>query len=134
MLSLSCLLQSSRPFVMQHAARRNFPVLFSATTTEDSALINGRISKKSDESINLRIMQENLDMVISHLKSRRANEETMDKARQIGDLNQKRVELLQERDVYLSTRKEQSAIVGQLMREGKADEAEGAKAISSKAA
>lgn len=134
MLSLSSLLQSSRPFVMQRAAYRNFPALFSATTTDSSALVNGRISKKGDESINLRLMQDNLDMVISHLKSRRANEETLDKARQIGDLNQKRVGLLQERDGYLSTRKEQSAIVGQLMREGKADEAEGAKAISSKAA
>jgi len=82
----------------------------------------------------LNTMEQNIDVVLSHLKSRRANEDTLAKAQQIGSLNLKRKELGQERDSYLNIRKEQSAIVGRLMKEGKAEEAEGVKAISSKAA
>jgi len=92
-----------------------------------------RISRDG-KSIDLNTMENHIDMVLSHLKSRRANEETLEKAQQIGALNQKRKELGQERDGYLNIRKEQSAIVGMLMREGKAEEAEGAKALSSQAA
>lgn len=102
-------------------------------SVESVDAVSERLSRNGC-SVNLNTMEQNIDMVMSHLKSRRANEDTLDKAQQIGALNLKRKELGQERDGYLSVRKEQSAIVGKLMREGKAEEAEGAKKISSQAA
>jgi len=57
-------------------------------------------------------------MVLSHLESRRASDDTVEAATRIGtELAQQRVALIQKRDSYLQQRREASATVGQLMRQ-----------------
>ena len=82
-------------------------------------------------------MTDNLDLVLSHLRARRSSSEALAAAERIASLNGDRVGLIQARDRALSVRKEQSALVGKLMREG-ADaggpEVGEAKALSAEAA
>lgn len=106
------------------------------TEAEAPALVNGRIPIGSLTSIDQRVIIDNLDLVLTHLKSRRASEETLDAAREIATRNEERVSLIQARDSALKTRNEQSAKIGQLMRNPDRDEAEveEAKSLSSAAA
>lgn len=107
--------------------------------TEDTPatdeLINNRISIGSLTSLDSRAIIDNLDLVLSHLKSRRASETTLKAAQQIASSNTERVSLIQARDAALGTRKTQSARVGQLMRNPDRDDAEveEAKRLSSEA-
>jgi len=90
-----------------------------STTEEANAeLINGRISRGTISSLDARTVTDNLPLVLSHLKSRRASAEAMEAAERIAALNEDRVALIQSRDAALGVRKEQSAIVGQIMRSG----------------
>lgn len=81
----------------------------------DATATETRISRK-DLSLDVRTIVAETDMVLSHLKSRRASTEVQEAASTIASLNAKRVELIQERDNFLNQRKEASAQVGQLMR------------------
>eukprot|EP01083_Nonionella_stella_P053162 140741_1 len=77
--------------------------LYMSTETEaeaeaSSALVNGRIPIGSLTSLDQRAIIDNLDLVLTHLTSRRASEETLDAAREIATRNQERVSLIQARD------------------------------------
>lgn len=136
LLSTACF-RSVRALSLNGSSKfRNLPhsMLFSTTTESPEVATEADRLSRNGLSVNLNTMEQHIDVVLSHLKSRRANEDTISKAQQIGALNLKRKELGQERDGYLSIRKEQSAIVGKLMKEGKTEQAEDAKGISSKAA
>jgi seryl-tRNA synthetase len=78
--------------------------------------VNGRISREN-LNMDVKTIVSNTDMVLSHLKSRRASEETIEAAKTIASLQSKRVSLIQERDDFLNQRKEASAMVGKLMRD-----------------
>lgn len=126
-------------FVRTPAARpRSMMVALRSTTTDSDAqtMVNNRLSRGED-SLEVRTIANKLDMVLSHLKSRRASEETLEAAKTVASLQEERVALIQERDGHLNTRKEASAVVGKLMRDkDNADEEalEEAKEKSSKAA
>ena len=105
--------------------------------TAEASLVHGRISRGDLPSLDARAVTDNLSLVVSHLKSRRSSDEAIKSAERIASLNDERVSLIQARDKALSVRKEQSAVVGKLMREGTAPD-DGAvlqaKAESAKAA
>jgi seryl-tRNA synthetase len=91
-------------------------------TIESTTLINKRIPIGSLSSLDNRVVIDNLDLVLSHLTSRRASSETLEAAKSIAARNEERVSLIQARDAALQTRNAQSAIVGQLMRKQKEDD------------
>ena len=99
---------------------------FSTTAAADSeTLINNRISRAPvPSSLDARTLSDNLDLVLSHLRSRRASDEAMDAAKTISTLNLDRVALIKKRDEALQQRNELSAKVGMLMRESKGEETE----------
>ena len=99
---------------------------FSTATAADSeTLINNRISRASVlSSLDARILSENLELVLSHLRSRRASDEALNSAKTISTLNSDRVSLIKQRDEALQQRNELSARVGNLMRESKGEETE----------
>ena len=89
-----------------------------ATEQQDTTTVHGRQSLANVvTSMDVKTIVAHTDLVLSHLKSRRASEETQQAAQTIASLQSKRVALIQERDDYLNQRKEASARVGQLMRE-----------------
>ena len=89
-----------------------------AAAADNDTLINKRISRASvPSSLDARSLSENLDLVLSHLRSRRASDEALDAAKTISTLNLDRVSLIQKRDEALQQRNELSAKVGMLMRE-----------------
>jgi seryl-tRNA synthetase len=102
----------------------------SETVADAAELINGRVPIGSLTSLDSRAIIDNLALVLSHLKSRRASEETLDAARQISSRNNERVSLIQARDAALQTRNEQSKSIGMLMRNPDRDEEEVEKAKS----
>lgn len=86
-----------------------------ATTAETPTVAADRLSRQ-DFSLDIRTIVSETEMVLSHLKSRRASDEALEAANTIASLQSKRVALIQERDNFLNQRKEASAQVGQLMR------------------
>ena len=105
------------------------------TETEASAaLVNGRLSRASlPSSLDANSLSNNLDVVLSHLTSRRASGETLEAAKTVSALNSGRVSLIQKRDVALQTRNECSGQVGKLMRESKGEETDEIKALKESA-
>jgi len=94
-----------------------------AAAADNDTLINKRISRASvPSSLDARSLSENLDLVLSHLRSRRASDEALDAAKTISTLNLDRVSLIQKRDEASQQRNELSAKVGMLMRESKGEE------------
>ena len=69
-----------------------------ASTTTTTRIPRGDIG-----TLDSRAVSNHLDVVLSHLQSRRASEATMEAARTIWSLNSKRVTLIQRRDDALST-------------------------------
>jgi seryl-tRNA synthetase len=107
-----------------------------ATSLKLTASTEERISRQ-DLSMDVKTIVSNTDLVLSHLKSRRASEETMEAAQTVASLNSQRVSLIQKRDDFLNQRKEASAKVGMLMRnkdEADPKEVEAQKALSAEAA
>ena len=106
------------------------------TTTENpSVSSNGRLSR-GDLNMEVKTIVSNLDLVLTHLKSRRASDDTVEAAKTISSLQSKRVNLLKERDDFLKQRNEASAMVGKLMRDkdnSDPKEVEEQKEISAKA-
>mmetsp|Transcript_25615 Transcript_25615/g.53953 ORF Transcript_25615/g.53953 Transcript_25615/m.53953 type:complete len:353 (+) Transcript_25615:291-1349(+) len=111
--------------VARRAAGRMLTSLSADATTTASP---DRVSRQ-DLSLDIRTIVSDTDMVLSHMKSRRASAETLDAVSTIASLQSKRVALIQERDNFLNQRKEASAQVGQLMRKlnSKNDDDEGEK-------
>lgn len=95
---------------------RSLTTIQSAATDESLTTTNGRISRE-DLSMDVKTIVANTELVLSHLKSRRASDETIEAAKAIASLQSKRVSLIQERDDFLNQRKEASAMVGKLMRD-----------------
>lgn len=96
-----------------------------AAAAHSETLVNSRISRATvPSSLDAKTLAENLDLVLSHLRSRRASDETLNAARTISNLNSDRVSLIQKRDEALQQRNELSAKVGMLMRESKGEETE----------
>lgn len=103
-------------------------------TEASSALVNGRLSRASlPSSLDANSLSNNLDVVLSHLTSRRASGETLEAAKTVSALNSDRVSLIQKRDVALQTRNECSGQVGKLMRESKGEETDEIKALKESA-
>lgn len=90
----------------------------STASSEADTSIGKRISRE-DLSLEVRTIVSNTDMVISHLKSRRASQESIDAVGMIASLQDQRLALIRERDNQLNQRKKASATVGQLMRQQK---------------
>lgn len=82
-----------------------------------SELVHGRLPRR-DLSIDLRNVALELPTVISHLKARRASDDTIAAAETIAACQSQRTAMIQKRDAFLSERKDASAIVGKLMRKG----------------
>lgn len=126
---------STNPAFLQSSAL--FSSTASAETDTSPTLINNRLSRASlPSSLDARALSDNLDIVLSHLTSRRASESTLEAARTISKLNTERVSLIQKRDEALQKRNEYSGNVGKLMRESKGeetDEIKGLKDMASKA-
>lgn len=96
-----------------------------ATASDSDTLINNRISRAPvPSSLDARALSENLDLVLSHLRSRRASDEALDAAKNISTLNLDRVSFIKQRDDALQQRNELSAKVGMLMRDSKGEETE----------
>ena len=106
-------------------------------TTAAAALHNNRLSRATlSSSLDARTLSDNLDIVLSHLISRRASADTQAAAKTIATLNTERVSLIQKRDEALQKRNEYSGNVGKLMRESKGeetDEIKGLKELATKA-
>lgn len=105
-----------------------------AATDAAPALINGRLPRASlPSSLDARSLSDNLDVVLSHLASRRASDETLEAAKMISVLNSDRVSLIKKRDEALQRRNECSGQVGKLMRETKGEETGEIKSLKEKA-
>ena len=119
--------------------RVTLPLYSTASADTDTAsaaptLINNRLSRASlPSSLDARSLSDNLEVVLSHLTSRRASDETLEAAKAISTLNSDRVSLIQKRDEALQRRNEFSGEVGKLMRETKGEETEEIKSLKEKA-
>jgi seryl-tRNA synthetase len=121
--------------VPARAATRSLTTLKSSATDE-ATTVNGRLSR-NNLNLEVKTIVSDIDLVLSHLKSRRASEETIEAAKTISSLQSQRVALIQERDDFLNRRKEASAMVGKLMQNkdtAGVDVVEEQKAISAQAA
>ncbi|KAL9191028.1 hypothetical protein ACHAXT_000734 [Thalassiosira profunda] len=104
------------------------------TIADAPSLVNGRLSRASlPNSLDARALADNLDIVLSHLTSRRASDETLEAAKTISALNADRVSMIQKRDEALQARNECSGQVGKLMRETKGEETDEIKGLKEKA-
>lgn len=90
--------------------------LSTSATDEVINTVNGRIPREN-LSMDVKTIVSKTELVLSHLKSRRASTEAIEAAKTIASLQSKRVSLIQERDDFLAQRKEASAKVGMLMRD-----------------
>eukprot|EP00586_Coscinodiscus_wailesii_P013273 CAMPEP_0172508982 /NCGR_PEP_ID=MMETSP1066-20121228/216594_1 /TAXON_ID=671091 /ORGANISM="Coscinodiscus wailesii, Strain CCMP2513" /LENGTH=555 /DNA_ID=CAMNT_0013287247 /DNA_START=166 /DNA_END=1833 /DNA_ORIENTATION=- len=128
--SFTSILPNNHHILSRAGGTFNRRVLLSSSTTANSGTdADTNLSSSSDEQqqqqriprgdisgVDARAVAENLPLVLSHLRSRRANESTIDAAEKIAALNEERVSMIQERDKALNVRKTQSAVVGQIMR------------------
>lgn len=110
-------------------------------TSPTLLLVHGRISRGALTSMgDVKTVTENLPLILSHLKARKANEDTLQAAQSIARIQNERVALIRIRDAALKLRNDQSALVGQLMRNKQLDvdtkerQLEQAKHTSAKAA
>lgn len=128
---------STRASTRVVASRTLATTTFKSTATDENLkTVNGRISR-DNLSLDVKTIVSNTEMVLSHLKSRRASDEAIEATKTIASLQSERVALIQERDDFLNQRKEASALVGKLMRDkdnADPEEVEKQKAISASAA
>merc|ERR1712157_12493 len=73
-------------------------------------------SRGTISGLDARTVCDNIEMIESHLISRRATDDTINAIHKIASLNNERVSMIKERDLSLQERKIQSEIVGKLMR------------------
>jgi seryl-tRNA synthetase len=120
----------------RRVAVRAATIFRSSTTDAQVETVNGRIPRDG-LSLDVKTIVSHTELVLSHLKSRRASAETIEAAKTTASLQSKRVSLIQTRDDFLNQRKEASALVGKLMRDkdnADPEEVEKQKAISAEAA
>ena len=86
-----------------------------STDATSTTVSNGNRMSRQDLSLDQRTVCNHLNVVLSHLESRRAADDTKQAAQQVAALNERRVELIQIRDTQLNIRKEASAKVAQCM-------------------
>lgn len=110
--STTRLFATTKPPSTTSATAATSPTTDATTTTTIS---NGNRLSRQDLSLDQRTVCNHLNVVLSHLESRRASEDTKQAAQQVAALNERRVELIQIRDTQLNIRKEASARVAQLM-------------------
>lgn len=79
-------------------------------------------------SLDAQLVARQPDIVISNLKARRAGPESIATVSTIGELMEKRSELIREKDKALNTRKTLSAAIGKLMKEGNNEQVDKIKA------
>lgn len=122
--------------IINRVVNMNMSTETEAEKETSPSLINNRIPIGSLTSLDSRAIVNNLDLVISHLKSRRASDATLDAAKEIATRNDERLSLIRARDTALQTRNAQSAKIGMLMRDPDRDEeqVEEAKRLSNQAA
>jgi len=105
-----------------------------STSSSQPPLTNNRLSRAGlPSSVDARSLSDNLPIVLSHLRSRRAAPETLSSAEQIADLNAERVVLIRKRDEALQIRNECSAAVGKLMRDSRGEETDEIQSVKAKA-
>lgn len=129
-----------RAAAARHPLLRSSALFSTASADADTAvadaaptLTNSRLSRASlPSSLDARTLSDNLDVVLSHLTSRRASDDTLEAARTISALNSDRVSLIKKRDEALQRRNEFSGQVGKLMRESKGEETEEIKGLKEK--
>lgn len=85
------------------------------TSTQQSPSKKGDRMSRQNLSLDVRTIVSETDMVISHLKSRRASAEATEAAKTIAALQSQRVALIRQRDDWLNQRKVASGMVGRLM-------------------
>ena len=93
-----------------------------STTDAGDALVHGRMPREG-LSMETKTLVSNIDMVLTHLKARRASEETLTSAEKVVALQAQRVKLIQERDTQLNIRKEASGKVGKIMQQSRQEDA-----------
>ena len=76
-----------------------------------------------DKSLDVRLITDEPNLVLAHLKARRASDEQLSSVTDIGALNVRRKELVKEQQGALAQRKTLSAEIGKLMKEKKDEEA-----------
>ena len=86
-----------------------------APTSSPSSTLIARLPR-NDLSLDQRTVTQHLDVVLSHLTSRHASEDTHRAAKRVAELHDRRVELIRIRDGHLQARKEASAEVGLLLK------------------
>mmetsp|Transcript_32339 Transcript_32339/g.54809 ORF Transcript_32339/g.54809 Transcript_32339/m.54809 type:complete len:358 (-) Transcript_32339:122-1195(-) len=93
------------------------------------------MARADAQSVNfdLRLLEDSPEVVLMHLKARRAKEDMIEAVTTIGNLNERRRMLIKERDSALSQRKTLSQQIGQLMRNGEEDKVADIKAQVEKA-
>jgi len=129
---------STSPALYQKLSKLSMSV--TTTNSHEETSTAGRISRGDISALDARIVADNLPMVLSHLKSRRANVKTVEAAEKLSTLQSERVSMIVKRDEALSKRKKFSETVGKLMRNVKnlsdeeIEELEAAKSGSSAAA
>lgn len=91
---------------------------FATTESKPTTTTSTSISRlpRQDLSLDQRTVTQHLDVVLSHLTSRHASEDTHQAAKRVAELHDRRVELIRIRDGHLQTRKEASAQVAQLLK------------------
>lgn len=89
------------------------------SAVDGTKTVNGRISCGLISSPSLSIIENNIEMVLSHLRSRRCSESTLDAVFRVASLSKVRVNLIQVRDEALRSRNEASAIVRKILLETK---------------
>lgn len=87
-----------------------------SSTASTTAAASSRLPRNG-QSLDVKTIVADTDLVLSHLTSRRASAETLEAAKNIATLQSERVALIQKRDDCLNQRKEASAQVGKLMRQ-----------------
>ena len=73
------------------------------------------------------LIAHNIDLVRNHLERRFASEEMKQDLEKLSVVIERRRQLQQDTDLLRSERKKKSKVIGALMKDGKRDEAEGAK-------
>ena len=86
-------------------------------TTEPTATETATRLPRQGLSLDQKTVTQHLDIVLSHLSSRHASDDTHRAAKRVAELHDRRVELIRIRDAHLQSRKEASAQVAKLLKQ-----------------
>eukprot|EP00904_Undaria_pinnatifida_P012681 jgi/Undpi1/8543/HiC_scaffold_25.g11008.m1 len=111
-------------------AGRHLAALYSSTQVEQGTKIQGEGKGRGnadDASLDTLLISTRPELVVEHLKARRAGEESLGAVDRIGELMESRREFIMTKEGALAQRKTFSAEIGKLMKTGHGDEAEAKK-------